>query len=109
MLEQLILHQLRDLEEIPESIGDIMTLKFIQINCCGSGVDTSATKIQEEQQSLENYELQVQITPMVCSFPTFIISQFLINMFMCSFYRRVIFFVISKFTQKGPHFFNSPT
>ncbi|XP_015160044.1 putative late blight resistance protein homolog R1B-17 isoform X1 [Solanum tuberosum] len=64
MLEQLILHQLRDLEEIPESIGDIMTLKFIQINCCGSGVDTSATKIQEEQQSLENYELQVQITPM---------------------------------------------
>ncbi|KAG5575034.1 hypothetical protein H5410_055168 [Solanum commersonii] len=64
MLEQLILHQLRDLEEIPESIGEIMTLKFIQINCCGSGVDTSAMKIQEEQQSLGNYELQVRITPM---------------------------------------------
>uniref|UniRef100_A0A3Q7JHU7 Uncharacterized protein n=1 Tax=Solanum lycopersicum TaxID=4081 RepID=A0A3Q7JHU7_SOLLC len=64
MLEQLILHQLRDLEEIPVSIGEIMTLKFIQINCCGSGVDTSATKIQEEQQSLGNYELQLRITPM---------------------------------------------
>ncbi|XP_049387362.1 putative late blight resistance protein homolog R1B-16 [Solanum stenotomum] len=66
LLEQLILHRLYDLEEIPESIGEIMTLKFIQIEYCGSGVENSAKKIQEEQQSLGDYELQLQITPMVC-------------------------------------------
>uniref|UniRef100_A0A3Q7IQJ5 NB-ARC domain-containing protein n=1 Tax=Solanum lycopersicum TaxID=4081 RepID=A0A3Q7IQJ5_SOLLC len=45
--------------EIPESIGDIMTLKSIGISWCGSGVETSAKKIQ---QSLRNYELQVKIS-----------------------------------------------
>ncbi|KAK4708055.1 hypothetical protein R3W88_028980 [Solanum pinnatisectum] len=58
MLEQLLLHWFIQLEEIPESIGDIMTLKFIGIYFCSSGVQTSAKKIQEEQQSLGNYELQ---------------------------------------------------
>ncbi|KAH0777692.1 hypothetical protein KY290_009103 [Solanum tuberosum] len=64
MLEQLILHWFIQLEEIPESIGDIMTLKFIQIEYCSSGIETSAKKIQEEQQSLGNYELLIKITPM---------------------------------------------
>ncbi|KAH0775837.1 hypothetical protein KY290_007248 [Solanum tuberosum] len=65
VLEQLMLDSLYTLEEIPESIGDIMTLKFIGINWCGSGVHTSAKKIQQEQQSLGNYELQLQISPMM--------------------------------------------
>ncbi|KAG5575038.1 hypothetical protein H5410_055172 [Solanum commersonii] len=64
MLEKLMMFWLDKLEEIPESIGDIMTLKLIQIKYCSSGVETSAEKIQQEQQSLGNYELQVQITSM---------------------------------------------
>ncbi|KAK4708076.1 hypothetical protein R3W88_029001 [Solanum pinnatisectum] len=69
MLEQLLLHRLDELEEIPESIGDIMTLKFIQIKRCSSGVVNSAKRIQQEQESLGNYELQLQINPKVSSFP----------------------------------------
>ncbi|KAH0747673.1 hypothetical protein KY285_009330 [Solanum tuberosum] len=64
MLEQLILHWFIQLEEIPESVGDIMTLKLIQIEYCSSGIETSAKKIQEEQQSLGNNQLQVKISPM---------------------------------------------
>ncbi|KAK4708149.1 hypothetical protein R3W88_029074 [Solanum pinnatisectum] len=64
VLEQLILDLFFVLEEIPESIGEIMTLKLIQIYFCSSGVPTSAKKIQEVQQSLGNYELQVKISPM---------------------------------------------
>ncbi|WMV53683.1 hypothetical protein MTR67_047068 [Solanum verrucosum] len=63
VLEQLILNRLAELEEIPESIGEIMTLKFIRIKYCGSGVETSSKKIQEEQQSLGNNQLQVKISP----------------------------------------------
>ncbi|KAH0778059.1 hypothetical protein KY290_009470 [Solanum tuberosum] len=69
MLEQLLLRGLDELEEIPESIGDIMTLKFIQIKYCSSSVVNSAKRIQQEQDSLGNYELQLQITPKVSSFP----------------------------------------
>ncbi|XP_049387631.1 putative late blight resistance protein homolog R1A-3 [Solanum stenotomum] len=61
MLEQLLLDGLYELEKIPESIGDIMTIKLIKIDRCGSGVETSAKKIQQEQQSQGNDELQVQI------------------------------------------------
>ncbi|KAK4708057.1 hypothetical protein R3W88_028982 [Solanum pinnatisectum] len=63
VLEQLILDSFYNLEEIPESIGEIMTLILIRIKWCGSGVETSAKKIQQEQQSLGNYELQVKISP----------------------------------------------
>ncbi|XP_049370800.1 putative late blight resistance protein homolog R1B-16 [Solanum verrucosum] len=65
MLEQLLLDGLNELEEIPEGIGDIMTLKLITINSCSSGVENSAKRIQEEQESLGNYELQLQISPVV--------------------------------------------
>ncbi|KAK4708053.1 hypothetical protein R3W88_028978 [Solanum pinnatisectum] len=63
VLEQLILDRFDVLEEIPESIGEIMTLKLIQIKWCGSAVQISAKKIQQEQQSLGNYQLQVEISP----------------------------------------------
>ncbi|KAG5575013.1 hypothetical protein H5410_055147 [Solanum commersonii] len=52
MLEQLILDWIIQLEEIPESIGDIMTLKLIKIHQCNSRVENSAKRIQQEQQSL---------------------------------------------------------
>ncbi|KAM3266959.1 hypothetical protein P3L10_003954 [Capsicum annuum] len=61
MLEQLVLAMLFRLEEIPQSIGEIMTLKLIQIEYCGSTVETSAKKIQQEQESWGNDELQVRI------------------------------------------------
>ncbi|KAM3379822.1 hypothetical protein P3S68_012236 [Capsicum galapagoense] len=60
MLEQLVLQGFTKLE-IPPSIGDISTLKLIQLKYCGSSIETSAIKIQQEQQSYGNYELQVQI------------------------------------------------
>ncbi|XP_049380796.1 putative late blight resistance protein homolog R1B-16 [Solanum stenotomum] len=60
MLEKLLLHWLRDLEEIPESIGDIMTLKFFQLLYCSFGAKISAKKIQQEQRSLGNYELELK-------------------------------------------------
>ncbi|KAH0745536.1 hypothetical protein KY285_007193 [Solanum tuberosum] len=69
MLEQLFLGWLDELKEIPESIGDILTLKLIQIEQCTSALENSAKRIQEEQESLGNYELQVRITPKVSSFP----------------------------------------
>ncbi|KAF3622524.1 putative protein COBRA-like [Capsicum annuum] len=61
MLEQLVLSMLFRLEEIPQSIGEIMTLKLIQKEYCGSTVKTSAEKIQQEQESWGNDELQVRI------------------------------------------------
>uniref|UniRef100_A0A3Q7ITJ5 FBD domain-containing protein n=1 Tax=Solanum lycopersicum TaxID=4081 RepID=A0A3Q7ITJ5_SOLLC len=66
MLEQLILDNISAMKEIPESIEEIITLKFIRIIWCSSGVETSARKIQEEHESLGNYELQLQITPKIC-------------------------------------------
>uniref|UniRef100_A0A0V0GTB5 Putative ovule protein n=1 Tax=Solanum chacoense TaxID=4108 RepID=A0A0V0GTB5_SOLCH len=65
MLEKLMMFELEKLEEIPQSIGDIMTLKLIQIKWCGYALEKSAKKIQQEQESLGNYELQLQITPML--------------------------------------------
>nr|XP_009761713.1 PREDICTED: putative late blight resistance protein homolog R1B-8 [Nicotiana sylvestris] len=61
MLEQLLLYGFRKLEEIPQSIGDIMILKLIQIERCSAAAVTSAKKIQQEQESWGNYGLQVRI------------------------------------------------
>ncbi|KAM3269713.1 putative late blight resistance protein R1B-16 [Capsicum chacoense] len=61
MLEKLILYGLFQLEEIPQDIGEITTLKLIQIEKCSSTAVSSAKKIQEEQESWGNYELQVRI------------------------------------------------
>ncbi|KAG5575033.1 hypothetical protein H5410_055167 [Solanum commersonii] len=78
MLEQLLLYGMNKLEEIPESIGEIMTLNLIQFDHCSSVVEISAKKIHEEQESLGNYELQVQINRYV-KIPSLIISLFLIK------------------------------
>nr|XP_016447905.1 PREDICTED: putative late blight resistance protein homolog R1B-11 [Nicotiana tabacum] len=65
MLEQLLLSGLKKLEEIPQRIGEIMTLKFIEIEWCSSAADTSAMKIQEEQTNCGNDSLEVQIKPAI--------------------------------------------
>ncbi|XP_059316784.1 putative late blight resistance protein homolog R1B-8 isoform X1 [Lycium ferocissimum] len=61
MLEQLLLIRLHKVKEIPQSIGEIMTLKLIKIVICSSTAVSSAKKIQEEQESYGNNELQVRI------------------------------------------------
>ncbi|PHT29324.1 hypothetical protein CQW23_31077 [Capsicum baccatum] len=60
MLEQLVLQGFTKLE-IPPSIGDISTLKLIQLKYCGSRIESSAMQIQQEQQSYGNYELQTTL------------------------------------------------
>ncbi|WMV38951.1 hypothetical protein MTR67_032336 [Solanum verrucosum] len=50
MLEELYLSWLHFLEEIPESIGEIMTLKSIKMRGCNSAVITSAEQIRENQE-----------------------------------------------------------
>ncbi|XP_059316791.1 putative late blight resistance protein homolog R1A-10 [Lycium ferocissimum] len=62
MLEQLLLGCLYQLKDIPQSIGEIMTLKIIQIEDCSLALETSARQIQEEQESWGNSGLQVQIS-----------------------------------------------
>lgn len=59
MLEQLVLRGCGKLEEIPQGIGEIMTLKTIQLDECNPAVETSAKQIQEDQQSWGCYELEV--------------------------------------------------
>ncbi|KAH0753873.1 hypothetical protein KY290_024143 [Solanum tuberosum] len=63
MLEQLVLQLLEELEEIPQSVGEIMTLKLVQVEYCNPAVDTSARNILEDQQGWGNCELQIQIVP----------------------------------------------
>ncbi|XP_015162723.1 putative late blight resistance protein homolog R1A-4 [Solanum tuberosum] len=63
MLEQLVLQHLEELEDIPQSFGEIMTLKLVQVKYCSPTVDDSARNILEDQQSWGNYELQIIIVP----------------------------------------------
>ncbi|XP_047255206.1 putative late blight resistance protein homolog R1A-3 [Capsicum annuum] len=65
MLEQLVLWNIEELEEIPQSFGEIMTLKLVEVEYCNPAVDNSAKNIQEEQENWGNYELQIRITPSV--------------------------------------------
>ncbi|KAI3455561.1 hypothetical protein Pfo_012224 [Paulownia fortunei] len=59
-LEQLVLQHMYSLEEIPSGIGDIATLRLIQLDYCSNSLVDSALAILEEQQSLGNEDLQVQ-------------------------------------------------
>ncbi|XP_073125295.1 putative late blight resistance protein homolog R1C-3 [Henckelia pumila] len=60
-LEKLELRCLRCLQEIPEGIGEIPTLRSISLALCRDSAYSSAKKIQEEQQDLGNYDLLVQV------------------------------------------------
>ncbi|XP_073125310.1 putative late blight resistance protein homolog R1A-3 [Henckelia pumila] len=60
-LEKLQLELLPFLEEIPYGIGEIQTLQSISLTYCSDSANSSAKKIQEEQQELGNYELQVHV------------------------------------------------
>ncbi|KAL8506261.1 hypothetical protein ACS0TY_017218 [Phlomoides rotata] len=61
-LEHIVLRNLEELEEIPSSIGDIPTLKSIQLICCSQSAADSVEIIKEEQEDNGNEELQVLIS-----------------------------------------------
>lgn len=61
VLETLDLEGLSKLEEIPSGIGEIATLERIHVYDCSESATISAIKILEEQESLENQDLQLQL------------------------------------------------
>ncbi|XP_073123304.1 putative late blight resistance protein homolog R1B-16 [Henckelia pumila] len=60
-LEKLQLEFVKCLEEIPLGIGEIPTLGSISVALCSESVNSSAMKIQEDQQNLGNSDLQVVV------------------------------------------------
>ncbi|KAL0356174.1 UNVERIFIED_CONTAM: Disease resistance RPP8-like protein 3 [Sesamum radiatum] len=59
-LEMLSLSFMYDLEEIPSGVGDIATLRLIEVENCSESIVKSAMQILEEQQSNGNEDLQVR-------------------------------------------------
>ncbi|XP_075082861.1 putative late blight resistance protein homolog R1A-10 isoform X2 [Nicotiana tabacum] len=59
-LEYLILRHCYKLKEIPTEIGDIPTLKLVELHYCSQSAVTSAEEILEEQQCLGNEILAVR-------------------------------------------------
>ncbi|KAL2492584.1 putative disease resistance protein [Abeliophyllum distichum] len=49
ILERLVIKECDDLEEIPDGIGEIQTLRFIDLHYCSSSIETTAKKIKEKQ------------------------------------------------------------
>ncbi|KAL0357418.1 UNVERIFIED_CONTAM: putative late blight resistance proteinR1B-8 [Sesamum calycinum] len=60
-LEHLVIRHCSDLKEIPLRVGDIPTLKVIEVHECSSSVVDSARMIQEEQLELGNGGLEVRL------------------------------------------------
>ncbi|KAL7181052.1 hypothetical protein ACSBR1_040001 [Camellia fascicularis] len=60
-LRHLLLDRCMSLEEIPSSLGDILTLQMIEVNYCLSTVVESARKIEEDQKSIGNNSLKVLV------------------------------------------------
>ncbi|KAL8551009.1 hypothetical protein ACS0TY_000189 [Phlomoides rotata] len=60
-LETLSLVCLENLEEIPSSIGDVPTLKSIQLLSCSKSADVSAEIIREKQKENGNEDLDIQV------------------------------------------------
>ncbi|KAK4427716.1 putative late blight resistance proteinR1B-16 [Sesamum alatum] len=60
-LEHLVIRHCRYLEEIPLAIGDIPTLKVIEVQECNPSAVASARAIQEAQLDIGNDDLQVRI------------------------------------------------
>ncbi|CAI9775579.1 unnamed protein product [Fraxinus pennsylvanica] len=61
-LQRLVLKECTRLGEIPEGIGEILTLQLIEIHDCSLSVVMSARKIQEQQEMMGNDQLSVQIS-----------------------------------------------
>ncbi|KAG8378874.1 hypothetical protein BUALT_Bualt07G0030000 [Buddleja alternifolia] len=61
-LETLVLQWVHSLEEIPSGIGDIATLRLIDLIRCSDTVNDSAKQILEEQVNMGNESLEVYVT-----------------------------------------------
>ncbi|GER41389.1 disease resistance protein [Striga asiatica] len=61
-LEKLVLDTLSLLVDIPREIGDIFTLKLIQVSNCSNSVLDSVKEIEQEQRDLGNEDLQLLLT-----------------------------------------------
>ncbi|KAK4387388.1 putative late blight resistance proteinR1B-16 [Sesamum angolense] len=60
-LEELVIQYCFDLKEIPLAIGDIPTLRVMEVLQCGDSAKASAREIQEAQLDNGNDDLQVRI------------------------------------------------
>lgn len=60
-LERLVLENLKNLKEIPLNIGEIPTLRSIELRECSDSAVISAKHILDEQESLGNMGLQVRV------------------------------------------------
>ncbi|KAK6124736.1 hypothetical protein DH2020_041519 [Rehmannia glutinosa] len=60
-LERLVLRRLEKLNEIPWEIGEIPTLRSIELEYCSDPAVVSARKIVDEQEELGNVGLQVRV------------------------------------------------
>ncbi|KAF5939760.1 hypothetical protein HYC85_024019 [Camellia sinensis] len=61
-LQHLSLEWCKDLKEIPSSLGDILTLQLIEVNCCHFSVEESIRKIKEEHERIGNNWWKVLIS-----------------------------------------------
>lgn len=61
VLEHLDIWGAHKLSEIPFDIGEISTLKFIDVRDCGAPVAVSAMRIVAEQESLGNHDLRLDV------------------------------------------------
>ncbi|XP_042052361.1 putative late blight resistance protein homolog R1A-3 [Salvia splendens] len=61
ILQKLHLHYLHQLSEIPSEIGEILTLRSIELDRCSKSVVESAKKIVEEQEDLYGDQLDLHV------------------------------------------------
>ncbi|KAK6802333.1 hypothetical protein RDI58_000113 [Solanum bulbocastanum] len=63
-LEHLLIENCFNLQEIPSMVGDILTLKMVEVKRCGESLEKSVKDIQEVQEGYGNVELKVLIYPL---------------------------------------------
>lgn len=63
-LEHLLIENCFNLQEIPSMVGDILTLKMVEVKRCGESLEKSVKDIQEVQEGNVNAELKVLIYPL---------------------------------------------
>lgn len=63
-LEQILVESCFHLQEIPSILGEIPTLKMIEVKRCGESLENSAKGIQEEQEGYGNENIKVLIYPL---------------------------------------------
>ncbi|XP_019180591.1 PREDICTED: putative late blight resistance protein homolog R1B-14 [Ipomoea nil] len=60
-LEQVILDFCIELQEVPDTLADILTLKLLSVRSCCNSTESSAKKIEEDVQGIGNEQLNIEI------------------------------------------------